>query len=604
MQAPNLDAESFDDSAAALNDFAVALYSAVSRKTEPSRADRNVTGVLSTIVVALADARGRTPGDGRILDDVDRAHASWQAANASSTGPFASLGPALVRMRELALQKASRSAPPTPTRVVSPFIASRGLPALHRDVHLEAAPTIAPVRAFGTLPPRRPSASPPVTLPQKTLRRWARDALEELAIGGRLRRPRPDEPWSFGEGFERRTLVSLDAIASLGRGASNDERVDLAAVIDDWLLESTISDPGRTFAAAFVLACLDGHGAAARLNIHARTNDPNLSEAVEDALALGSSPYVDDVVISLLCEDDKSDLLERGLHVARRRKRVPTALVLELLQHPTPSVAIAAARACSLLDRESALAPLENALFGADEVALQAAESLALLGAWSPRCSQRILALAKGDPHSSQTIHAARLAVLQAQSRDVNSFLELCAIFHPVATLDLLGWLGNAHALPTLLAALEHADPALRKAASWSLMRITGAGREELGQARQDLAPDAADVTNEEALEARHPPLDPAYWVEPCSRARQVDAARLRFGRPIELATILGELGDPLTYQGFRKTLVTEFALYLQNAGYRDARAIQPLDIDGWIVSQEQWLEQARERFGRSGARL
>jgi len=604
MQAPTLDLESFDDSAAALSDFAVALFSAASQEQQPSRADRKVTGVLSTIVVALADARSRAPGDGAILDDVDRARTSWlQVTNPSSIGPFASLGPALAQMRELALQKAARSPHALPRNTHSPLVASRGIPALHRDVYLEATPTISPPRAFGTLPKRRKTSPNEATLEQKTLRRWARDALEELAIGGRLRRTRPDEPWSFGRNFEQRALVSLDAIAALGRGASKDECVDVASVIDDWLMDATISDPGRTFAAMFVLACIDGHGAAARLNIHARTSDPNVADAVEDALALGSSPHVDDVVIALLCEDDKPDLLERGLSVARRRRRVPESLALELLNHPAARVAIAAARACSVIDRELALVPLENALFGPDEVALHAAESLALLGAWSPRCSQRILALAKQNPQAPQTIHAARLAVLQAQSREINSFLELCATFQPAVMLDLLGWLGSAHSLQTLCGALSNPDPVLQKAAAWSLSRITGAGREELGEASERFSSDSDDVSSDEGPEARHPPTDPAYWVEPCARARQIEAPRLRFGRPIEAATVLGELGDPLTHQGVRGRLVTEFALLMQNSGQREAREIQPLDIDGWVQVQEQWLVQARDKFGRSGAR-
>lgn len=601
------EADRFDEAVASLGDFAVMLLT--SRGAERGRGAAAVAQALSDIVVAVARARSRLPGDDEILGDLDFARASLAraiAARAAEGAALAPLGPALERTRELAIERTARApvlaaALPGAPRLL---VASEGTPALHLDVRLEAAPRPIVVRAFGALSPRKGVPPAEATPAQSALRRWARDALEELAVAGRMRRPREDEAWTSGRSFEARALVSLDALASLGRGASNDERLDVARVVDETLHEWSIPDPGRVFAATFALACFSGHGAGARLHVHARNLHPTTAGAVEDALALGSSPHVDDVVLSLLCEDESPALLERGLRVARRRRRVPASLAVELLEHPELRVAVAAAQACASLDPQVARAALEDALFGPAALAVHAAEALAAMHAPVAPWADRLFALTSDNFDAPATVQAARLRVLHARGRDVEPLLELCEQLPREASIELLGWLGSAVALEPLCAALGDPDWGIRERAAWSLARITGAGRELLGTIEVDEHgnplpdPDVEPFASSDDRTRRSPPTDAAFWAEPCARAGAVDAPRLRFGRALGPGAVVDELLEPATHQGVRRVLVTELTMLplgnvSGNASGLASRPL-PLDLDDWIARQEHLLGLAR----------
>lgn len=575
----------------ALDAVAAAFDFAAQQLTVPGQR-RSRVGALSAIVAALADARGRLAGDEAVIGDLDRARAALSRAmeTAAEDEPLAALGPALERARGLAVERAARA----PVELVepsrAPMVTSDGTPALHRDVRVEAAPRPVAPRAFGAVP-SLPVASPaPSTRAQSALRRWARNALEEIGIAGRLRRPDEDEAWTSGRSFEARALVFLDALASLGRGGSEDERLDVASVVEEALHELTIPDPARVFAALFSLGCLHGQGAAARLHVHARSVQPGVSDAVEDALALGSSPLVDDVVLALLCEDDQPELLVRGLRVGRRRRRIPQRLALDLLSHPAPRVATAAAQACGVLGPELARGPLEDALLGPAESAVSAAEALASLGVPPLSWGRRIAAL--GDAPDGVSVRAARLRVLTAWARDVEPLLEVCAGFSRATQVDLLGWLGSPLALDTLRDALDDPDWSVRDRAAWSLARITGAGLDGLGNIEVDAHgnptpdPDASPGLAS-SYTRRRPPIDPAFWGGPIERARAVDAPRLRAGAPLGPGAVLDELAEPKTRQGSRRILVTELALLSRG------KALLPLDLDDWIARQEHILSLA-----------
>lgn len=589
--------EAFDDAIASVSDLAAALLSAPHMGGRKSRSQ-----ALASIVVAVADARGRRPGDDGILADLDRARAAFvklTERGISKDDEALPLGPALERARDLALDRAARA----PVRAEersdwpSPMVASRGSAALHRDVLLSAAPEPAKPRAFGALTPRTEAPSDE-SLTAKTLRRWARDALEELAIAGRLRRPREDEPWTSGLAFEQRALDALDALASLGRGATAEERTDIAQAIESSLSEWSIPDPGRVFAATFALGCFEGHGAAARLQVKARTADPRVRPAVEDALALGSSPQIDDVVVSLLCEDEKPDLLLLGLSVARRRRRAPTALVVPLLAHPEPRVAITAAQACFRLDPATVRSPLHEALLGPPDLAAHAAE--ALLIAPSARLSARLTELSEGDPNEESTVRAARLRIHSAEPRDVEPLLALCGRLPRAACLELCGWLGSAAACDLLVRALDETDWSHREIAAWSLSRITGAGLDRIGTVETDEkgnpihdpdAPGAPSWPEEADRSVRHPPIDPAFWAEPVRKAQSVSFPRLRFGQPISAQAVLNELSDPRSTNRARRFLLTELVALTGEPPL-------PLDVDDWIARQKETLALARSARG------
>lgn len=409
-------ADAFDVRAAAAADRATALLVAgAMQSATPGRR------ALGLVILALADARDRPAGDDAILADVDRARGALGDPAAIGCEQVAGLVGLVDELRELALRRAARPAARDRDHDArSPCVqpASVGTPAIHRGVLLEAIAEVIPPRAFGALRPREDR--PPPSLEQVALRRWGRDMLEEVALAGRLRRPGDEERWVSGRGFEVRLLDALDALAALGRGRTQGARLDVADLVRESLATWSIPDPGRTFAAAFVLACLDGYGAAARLDLLCRAADAATVPAVEDALALGSSPRVDDVLASLLCEDDSPRLLALALRAARRRRRVPASFAVPLLDHPDDEVAIAAARSCAVLAPEDVSEPLEIALASRDPVAAHAAESLMVLGAPASSWTRRVAALAGGDPGAPATSHAVRLLAAQARVRELH----------------------------------------------------------------------------------------------------------------------------------------------------------------------------------------
>lgn len=227
--------------------------------------------------------------------------------------------------------------------------------------------------------------------------------------------------------------------------------------------------------------------------------------------------------------------------------------------------------------------------------------------------ASRILALSSDVDDPMTAVHAARLRVLRAGAHEVEPSIERCARLPREASLDLLGWLGSALALEPLRSALEDGDPAIRERAAWSLARITGAGRDELGTIEvdehghpvpdpdgEDPPPEGFDPTR------RHPPTEPSFWAEPIARARSLNTPRLRFGRPLDVASVLDELLDPMTHQGVRRVLVTELALRAdgRTSGLGGALPSLPLDVDDWIARQERVLALAREALSPAAPAL
>jgi len=606
-----VDAESeFHEAVAAASDYVATLLVPT---TEAQRAAAPTTRAgrvaLAEMLVALADSRDRDPGDDEVVVDLDRARRATAASPPPGEESIGGLSVALANARDLALDRAARALPSrgheSPADV--PMVASRGVASLHGGVRLAAPPEPAVERAFGSFRPKRNEPESETTPRKRVLRRWARDALEELAIAGRLRRPREDEAWVSGRGFEARLGMAVDVLASLARGHSDDERLDLARATDDSLLEWSIPDPGRTFAAVFALGCIDGANAAARVGLYARGIEPAVSLAIDDALALASSPGVDDVVLALASEDESPLLLARAMRVARRRHRIPVFLATALLEHPDIDVAVSAAHACAIVDPALVREPLEMAVQGPDELAVVAVEALAMsrapVSVWSPR----LLALSTGPIGSAASTRALLLRVLMARGTEAETYVSICQTAPRLAAVQLLGWLGSAGGLELLLEGLGDADVGIRDQAAWSLARITGAGRERLSNIATDEAgnplddPDSPSRPDDFDPHRRTPPVHPDFWKEPCANARTVDAPRLRFGKPHAPIYVLDELIDPRTSQGVRRVLLTEHHLLSSGRPKTAGSRPLPLDVDDWIDRQLHWLELARSATGRDG---
>src|SRR5262249_37362169 len=151
------------------------------------------------------------------------------------------------------------------------------------------------------LQPDRPEEGPRAVLDE----RLARGCLADIAEQRRLRAL---ATWEEGERFERRLLVSLDALAGLGRRPPRQPGRDSAreAGVVDVRAEAAAlagsTTPDEVFAGVLALACLDDEEAVreAVLAICAGESgrgvvSPCLA-AAREALALGSSPAVRDVL--------------------------------------------------------------------------------------------------------------------------------------------------------------------------------------------------------------------------------------------------------------------------------------------------------------------
>jgi hypothetical protein len=390
------------------------------------------------------------------------------------------------------------------------------------------------------------------------LRRIARDCLESIGVLGNLRALEGDERWGDAtEGFEARMLAKLDALMALGVGhraiVPLDEAIRHAA-------DGPTGDVFRAFARALVLGCSDSEAAARAAVVEMRRSVPITLDAQADALALASSPAVDEVIRSACREESDPRRLVAFLKTLRRRGAKARSEVLPLLQHADDAVRAEAVRFVDASERNLLDRAMEDP---SEEVVAAALETLLSIDRRVARERLRAsLSAEVAHPGTLARAGRARFALLLAIGGEARDAELLCAALDDQATtVAALGWHGHPGHLEPLLARLGTGPIAV--AAARALHRITGA---VVGEGADGYAPS----TSAERWRA---------WC--VDHAASWGDERRRLGEPFTLRGVADELGRRGVPICDREILALE--LFVANAP-------RGIDVHAWMATQEAAL--------------
>ena len=475
---------------------------------------------------------------------------------------------------------------PGPPRAEFKLRASVGVPALHRldrrplapRPHVDAPDRSAVATDDDRAPARRiPDPEPAAVLLIEQLRRLAHDCFSELGALGNLRAPSADVPWSPALGrFEQRLLADLDAVVALGGPVIFDGsptlRLDVLAELLAYADDALAPDPGRAFARAFVLGCVEGEDCVRAAVVALRQSDPWTHEAQQSALALASNPAITPAMETLALGDDAA-LSALALAVLRARREASIAVTAPLLAHPDPAVRRSAALTLGASKQRAPALALLHATLDADAddtVASAAAESLARLGSKLGLAhARRRLADRALDP----TARADLLRIIATTGGPADGAV-LAQHFEEAPTsaaiIEALAFHGHPGSVEPLLHALEitASQPGaieLRAALALALHQLTGARVEPTTEGAATFC---------------------AWWLEARAELGTDDERRLdgsrsprrcRLGRPFTLAQTL----DALTTAGpasARELLALELAASSSGA--------VRIDLHDWTTRQ------------------
>ena len=509
---------------------------------------------------------------------------------------------ALEVYRREALEAMDASRPPRPGAPPARLRASVGVPALHRLDRRPLAPRARFTAAAGDdhgdaehEGRRVRSEEPSAVLLLDQLRRLAQDCFAELGELGNLRAPSEEVPWSPELArFEARLLADLDAVAALGQRVIFDGEPALQLDVLDELLafadDELCPDPGRAFARAFILGCVEGDDAARAAVLALRQSDPLTHDAQRSALALASSPCLAPALEGLVLDRDPA-LATLALDVLRARREGDTALAAVLLAHPEPRARRSAALFLGASrEGNSAVALLLAALdVELDGTAFGGAvESLIRLGRRAGLTAARArlqgdVDVGEGSPANGPGhVVLLRVLALAGGPGDAALLLRAFAAAPSEAITDLLGWHGHPGSVDPLSRALTEAcagpdggerPRALAEAIALAIHRITGAEVTPTAEGARAFA---------------------AWWSEHRDQLGSEAERRIDGGRPARYRrghryTLQGSL-DELAASG---SAPTREALALEIAAASSGAA--RLDVDGWVARQLADIAAARE---------
>lgn len=554
---------------------------------------RSMAVARAIAAVQRASAALATFGQGEHLDErsieaLDASRAALDDAHERLGGvPESAASLAEVRDALAAARKATLDLLSPERAAVGPppaFTASVGRPSLHGGIEVPDPKLVArdddddddqaaADDADATLSPAELEAGEheDVIRTRRQIRALGRDCLEDVGIMGSLRRLWDHEPWLDGEAFEQRLLDALDALVALERPVDEDApRLGLIAEVWRYATEWSIPDRGRSFALGFVLGCVDSKIANVWLSLAIRRAQPAAAEAYVEALALGSSPHLDDLVEDLLLDDDPA-VLRAALGAAGRRRRVPP-FTAALAAHPDDGVARAAVTSARHLPPDLARPALEPLLVE-PRPAIAALAAAALLELGAPEGAARLRDILRSESDGTAIAIATRAVALLGVESDGDLLRQVATKTPELA--PWLGWHGWPRHVPFLLEAAAAAGAThLAHATADAVERITGFPFDPglVLDARSATPAIDADRQRERLREhlAREPP----------------PAGRLRHGMPHAPDLVLAELGAPRARQGARRVLASELAIV---SGGRAS-----IDVETWIAAQREALEALR----------
>jgi hypothetical protein len=529
---------------------------------------------------------------------------------------------ALVARQDRMLRGAIAVATEKPPR---PFRASVGVPSLHSLVRAAVVPDVDlsgradPIDDDeGVEPSSGAAARSPdddddeedgATLPAlaraeaalvaEHLVKTARDGMSDLASFASLRRLVGGQPWTDAARFEQRLLDNLDALVSLGRdpdGRPTREAAtfDLLGELQRYHREVAFPDPGRAFALAFVLGCVDGEPPIRAALLALRVARRETLASFGEGLALASSPRIGPALEGLLADVDPA-VAAVALDVLRARREASFGTAATFLGHPDERVAIAAARLLAVVEQHAAASALLRRLLERDPegpVAAAAAESLAAMGDPAGLAFAR-RRLEDGDALPDEArLPFVRLLALGGGVRDKALLWD--SLGQAPEDARAAGWFGHAELVEWLIRSLAAANEVRRATGPWplafeaaaagALHRITGAALED---------PPGGSIEREPGALAIEAEGWAAYWER--EHARFAPETKHRFGQPYSPQLTLDELEGPSPHD-----VRTDAALELAIASGGALR----LETGDWVARQRARLAEARARYAGDVRRL
>lgn len=422
----------------------------------------------------------------------------------------------------------------------------------------------------------------------------ARDAMEDLASFSTLRVLGDDEPWKYGEGFERRLLANLDALVALARptrrGAAE---LDLAEALFAYATEWIVPDRGRTFGFALTLGCVDSDSALLWVTMALRQAAVQTMPAYVDALVLASNPSIPSKLIGLLSDDVSRDVVLVALKAALRRKLFNGGRMMPLSAHPDAEVAALATRCFAFAPAPLAQSGLQE-LAASEHLSVRVAAGATMLELGLTVPGLQVLRdsidetvgrgkLEDSGPQRSAIHRALRSLALHGDPHDADRVWATARALHAYREVGYFGHIGH---VPLLFATMDELSQAevsvslvlagvidLLTQTAGALRRITGIDPPSFGSSRYDLD------GFKQLWASRAPEVQNVAYTE----------GRLRFGRAWAKRRIVEELLDPETRQGDRRLLADELAL-VSGGQLR-------FDVDGWVNDQRAFLRMVQEAW-------
>ncbi len=463
-------------------------------------------------------------------------------------------------LRARALDELSRLSPDAVIERREPalgFRASRGAPTVHEARDVPALEVFAKKRPWDAIE-SDDDEEPMVPVGKDIdagLARLGRDAMEDIAILGGLRRCEEEEKWSDAIGFEDRLLANLDLLWALDSPAHDDvPRLGVPRALFRYATEWALPDWGRAFAVSFGLGCSSSEAALRWVMLAMRRSAASVYGAYVHGLSVASNPYVDRTIASELRTDASPELLAALLEIAERRHTYEASAIVPLLAHPVAEVRIAALRAMRAAPKDVAIASARSLLGSGDaSVSIRAADELARMDqAEGLEHMREVLGSSTSSPDRGLALRAIALAGV---AKD-----EALLVEHTRDREDGVVWL-SFYGKPSVVPLIA----------------------EELGRLRDQGGLMAARIARAERAYNRVTGLDPSgdgnalvLRFEESGQAKK--AARLRAGEALSARTIVTELESPVSRQGERRILARELPLHVPDAPY--------LDVDAFHATQ------------------
>jgi hypothetical protein len=349
-------------------------------------------------------------------------------------------------------------------------------------------------------------------------RRVVQECLDTVAVLRSYREPLEGETWMTPGDSEQRLLAQVNAILGLGPAAL--EQVAGLALDDD------LPDPGRVFAALFVLSCAGGERwlpVMRRLFVAAVERNPQEAGAAVEAMGLGPHAGIDALMAPLL-EDPGARLRASAVRVLAFRGTLGEAAWARAMRDDAGGTLSAALNAPlhGYDDRvcERALQPW----LGSDSEVLVRLMLRAGAGLRLP-CTRALAAgLAQRDPAWADSAHALALHADLADAPRLQAMLHGPGGGHAVRAA---GVLGSVSLVEPLLAMIEEPEvpPPVAALAQRALWSIAGLPAGDPKQARAAWG-QRADAFRADARYRVGQPFHPAVLVGLLKRPEATRAAR------------------------------------------------------------------------------